>query len=79
MAWWNDRIRRFRAKPDKKIVDGQAVTAPHLNWEDIRGLSIGGRAAPVTDAQEINRVSELMLRKFPQILRSHWPAKKASF
>jgi hypothetical protein len=78
MAWWNDRIRRFRAKPDKKIVDGQAVTAPHLNWEDIRGLSIGGRAAPVTDAQEINRVSELMLRVHKSC-GTHWPAKKASF
>src|SRR5215469_6898174 len=45
------------------------VTPPHFNWEDIRGLSIGGKAPPVTEPQEINRVSELMLRKFPQILR----------
>ena len=45
------------------------VTPPHFNWEDIRGLSNRGRAAPVTDPQEINRVSELMLRKFPHILR----------
>ena len=55
------------------------VTPPHLNWDDIRGLSIGGRAAPVTDAQEINRVSELMLRKFPQILQYALAGKKGVF
>jgi nitroimidazol reductase NimA-like FMN-containing flavoprotein (pyridoxamine 5'-phosphate oxidase superfamily) len=55
------------------------VTLPHFNWEDIRGLSIGGRAAPVTDAQEISRVSELMLRKFPQILRYALTGKKGVF
>jgi Pyridoxamine 5'-phosphate oxidase len=55
------------------------VTPTHFNWEDIRGLSIGGRAAPVTDPQEINRVSELMLRKFPQILRYALAGKKGVF
>jgi len=55
------------------------VTAPHFNWDDIRGLSIGGRAAPVTDTQEITRVSELMLRKFPQILRYALAGKKGVF
>ena len=55
------------------------VTPPHFNWEDIRGLSIGGRAAPVTDPREINRVSELMLRKFPQILRYALAGKKGVF
>jgi len=55
------------------------VTPPHFNWEDIRGLSIGGRAAPVTEPQEINRVSELMLRKFPQILRYALAGKKGVF
>jgi nitroimidazol reductase NimA-like FMN-containing flavoprotein (pyridoxamine 5'-phosphate oxidase superfamily) len=55
------------------------VTLPHFNWEDIRGLSVGGTAAPVTDAQEISRVSELMLRKFPQILRYALTGKKGVF
>jgi nitroimidazol reductase NimA-like FMN-containing flavoprotein (pyridoxamine 5'-phosphate oxidase superfamily) len=55
------------------------VTLPHFSWEDIRGLSVGGRAAPVTDAQEISRVSELMLRKFPQILRYALAGKKGVF
>ena len=55
------------------------VTPPHFDWENIRGLSIGGRAASVSDPQEINRVSELMLRKFPQILRYALAGKKGVF
>jgi nitroimidazol reductase NimA-like FMN-containing flavoprotein (pyridoxamine 5'-phosphate oxidase superfamily) len=55
------------------------ITLPSFNWEEIRGLSIGGRAAPVTDPTEINRVSELMLRKFPQILRYALAGKKGVF
>jgi len=55
------------------------VTPPHFNWEDIRGLSIGGKAAPVSDPEEITRVSELMLRKFPQILRYALAGKKGVF
>ena len=55
------------------------VTLPSFNWEEIRGLSIGGRAAPVTDPKEINHVSELMLRKFPQILRYALTGKKGVF
>src|SRR6516162_10458115 len=45
------------------------VTLPYFSWEGIRGLSMGGMAKSVTDMNEINRVSELMLRKFPQILQ----------
>ena len=55
------------------------VTLPYFNWEEIRGLSIGGTAMPVTDPNEINRVSELMLRKFPQILRYALAGKKDLF
>jgi hypothetical protein len=55
------------------------VTLPYFNWEEIRGLSMGGRAAPVSDPKEINRVSELMLRKFPQILRYALSGKKGVF
>jgi nitroimidazol reductase NimA-like FMN-containing flavoprotein (pyridoxamine 5'-phosphate oxidase superfamily) len=55
------------------------VTPPHFDWENIRGLSIGGRAASVSDPQEINRVSELMLRKWPQILRYALAGKKGVF
>ena len=55
------------------------VTLPYFNWEEIRGLSMGGQAAPVTDPNEINRVSELMLHKFPQILRYAVAGKKGVF
>ena len=37
------------------------------DWNTIRGLSIGGRARRVTDADELTRVGALMMKKFPQI------------
>jgi nitroimidazol reductase NimA-like FMN-containing flavoprotein (pyridoxamine 5'-phosphate oxidase superfamily) len=43
------------------------VNLPYAGWDEIRGLSIGGKAAPVADRQERDRVGQLMLRKFPQI------------
>ena len=43
------------------------VNLPHASWNDIRGLSIGGRAKLVTDPHEAERVSQLMFEKFPQI------------
>ena len=42
------------------------VNLPYAGWDEIRGLSIGGKAAPVADRQERDRVGQLMLRKFPQ-------------
>ena len=54
------------------------VTLPYFSREGIRGLSMGGTAKPVTDLNEINRVSELMLRKFPQILQYALAGKKIS-
>jgi hypothetical protein len=55
------------------------VTLPYSDWEEICGLSIGGRAEPVTDPKEINCVSELLLQKFPQILRYVLAGKKGVF
>ena len=43
------------------------VNLPYSSWDEIRGVSIGGRAVRVTDPNEIDRVGQLMLRKFPQI------------
>jgi hypothetical protein len=40
---------------------------------------MGGTAKPVTDLNEINRVSELMLRKFPQILQYALTEEKGVF
>lgn len=45
------------------------VNLPYTSWNDIRGLSIGGRAERVTDPQELNEASELIFEKFPQIAR----------
>jgi hypothetical protein len=43
------------------------VNLPYASWKEIRGLSIGGKAALVTDPEEISQASQLMLQKFPQI------------
>ena len=45
------------------------VNLPYTSWNDIRGLSIGGRAQRVTDPQELNEASQLMFEKFHQIAR----------
>ena len=45
------------------------VNLPYASWEEIRGLSVGGNAAAVTDAKEMYRVGQMMLEKFPQIAR----------
>ncbi len=44
-----------------------SLTAPYAHWDQIRGISIGGRARRVTDPDEMARVGALMLKKFPQI------------
>ena len=51
------------------------VNLPCASWNDIRGLSIGGRAERVTDRQEVDQASRLMFEKFPQIAR-YAPAER---
>lgn len=43
------------------------VNLPYATWREIRGVSMGGRAARITDPAEMAKVGELMLRKFPQV------------
>ncbi len=43
------------------------VDLPYRTWEEIRGLSAAGLAAPVTEAAEIAKISQLMLAKFPEL------------
>lgn len=43
------------------------INAPYASWDEIEGVSIGGRASKVTDTEEQNRVGQLMFSKFPQI------------
>ena len=42
------------------------VNLPYDRTEEILGLSMGARAARVTDPTEVARVGELMLRRFPE-------------
>lgn len=42
------------------------VTHPYRDWDEIEGLSLGGRAARVTDADEARRAGELLMARFPQ-------------
>jgi len=42
------------------------VTLPYDRFEEILGLSMGARAARVTDRGEIAKVGRLMLKRFPQ-------------
>lgn len=43
------------------------VNLPYESWDEIRGLSLGGRAHIVTDSAEVRRVLEAMITRFPQI------------
>jgi general stress protein 26 len=53
----------------RNIEHSAKINLPYSSWDEIRGLSVGGKAAPVTDPNEMERVGQLMLRKFPQIAR----------
>ena len=44
-----------------------AITDPYKSWNEIKGVSIGGRARRLTDPAELAKVGEIMVRKFPQI------------
>lgn len=43
------------------------INRPYKTWDEIEGVSIGGRAVKVTEADEQNKVGQLMFKKFPQI------------
>lgn len=42
------------------------VNLPYDRWEQISGLSLGGRAARLDDRAAIAKVGDLMLKRFPQ-------------
>jgi general stress protein 26 len=44
-----------------------AIDRDHANWNEIEGLSLGGTARRVTDAEELEKVQALFLEKFPQV------------
>ena len=44
------------------------VNLAYATWDEIRGVSIGGRASRVTDAQEMAKIGRLMVEKFPRVV-----------
>jgi general stress protein 26 len=44
------------------------INAPYRDWNEIRGLSLGGRAFHIEDKDELSRIESLFVEKFPQIL-----------
>jgi nitroimidazol reductase NimA-like FMN-containing flavoprotein (pyridoxamine 5'-phosphate oxidase superfamily) len=42
------------------------INLPYATWGEIRGISMGGRAALVDDPQEAERAAWLLARKFPE-------------
>lgn len=44
-----------------------AITLPYVDWSQIRGLSLFGRARRLEDADAIVRVGELFFEKFPEV------------
>jgi uncharacterized protein YhbP (UPF0306 family) len=43
------------------------VNAPYKTWDEIKGVSLGGRAVRIVEPEESGKVGALMLKKFPQI------------
>ncbi|NNK77889.1 MAG: pyridoxamine 5'-phosphate oxidase family protein [Litoreibacter sp.] len=44
------------------------INRPYETWEEISGISLGGTATRLTDAAEIEKVTTLLFKKFPQIV-----------
>jgi general stress protein 26 len=42
------------------------INLRYANWGEIRGLSMGGRATRISDPREMERVGQLLVRKFPE-------------
>lgn len=43
------------------------INADYQDWNQIKGLSMGGLAEILTDPQEIRRAADCMIRRFPQL------------
>lgn len=44
-----------------------SITDAYASWDQIKGVSIGGRAVRITAPEELSKVGALMFKKFPQI------------
>lgn len=63
-TWGQSQKAKNIARDDRVSI---SITDGYKTWDDIKGLSLAGRARRVTDGAELQRVFQLMLDKFPQI------------
>lgn len=58
----SQKLENIRTDPRVSATLGSDAPRP----SEIEGLSLGGRCFEVTDAEEVSRVSELRLRRYPE-------------
>ncbi|MBS0385224.1 MAG: pyridoxamine 5'-phosphate oxidase family protein, partial [Proteobacteria bacterium] len=63
-TWSQSQKAKNIARDDRVSI---AITDPYKSWNDIKGVSIGGRARKLSDPAELARVGAIMMKKFPQI------------
>lgn len=63
-TWSQSQKAKNIARDDRVSI---AITDPYKTWNEIKGVSIGGRARRLTDATELAKVGAIMFKKFPQI------------
>lgn len=62
---WSQSQKAQNIARDNRV--SVAITDPYKTWNEIRGVSIGGRAHKLTLGPEMEKVGTIMLKKFPQI------------
>jgi nitroimidazol reductase NimA-like FMN-containing flavoprotein (pyridoxamine 5'-phosphate oxidase superfamily) len=63
-TWSQSQKAKNIARDDRVSI---AITDPYESWNDIKGVSIGGRARKLSDPAERAKVGAIMMKKFPQI------------
>ena len=63
-TWSQSQKAKNIARDDRVSI---AITDPYKTWNDIKGVSIGGRARKLSDPGELAKVGAIMMKKFPQI------------
>lgn len=63
-TWDKSQKARNIVRDDRVSV---TVDAPYANWEQIKSISLAGRARRVTSPDEVMLIGKLMLAKFPEV------------
>ena len=63
-TWGQSQKAKNIARDDRVSI---SITDAYKSWDDIKGVSLAGRARRISDSAELQRVFALMLAKFPQI------------